>query len=99
MSISLSILLFSRVASIQQDKWISHFAGGKLCLGWVHPGEASIENPQANDISQQVEMWLEQENWPDANDFVGDTRQLWGNGLAMNPVRKSMVALAEERLQ
>ena len=65
-------------------------------LGWVHPGESDIENPRGLDISHQMEMWLEKESWPDANDFVGDTRQLWGLGLSMNPKREMMVSLAEE---
>ena len=28
-------------------------------------------------MSQQVEMWLEDFNWPVANDIVGSIRQLW----------------------
>lgn len=58
---------------------------------------SQLSSPPSLDISQQIEMmWLDSEFWADVNDYVGDTRQLWGVGQKDSPMRQHMLQIAKQ---
>ena len=55
----------------------THLREAFVSLGWVHPGEAEVIKAMEKNLSDQVELWLQQMYWGDVNNVLAGLRQLW----------------------